>query len=302
MIKCPLSRASGGEAGEGAVMPIASVNDVQIYYEEAGSGTPLIFSHEFAGSWESWDDQMRFFARRYRVIAYNHRGYPPSSVPDTVDDYSEEQNVADLRGLLDALAIERAFLCGLSMGGTCVLKLALAAPQRCLGLIVAGAGSGSADRAAFSAQTLARLAAFDSGDIDAAVAIITEEPNRVQLRAKDPVGQARFVELLRRHSPRGSANTLRGVQLRRRSIYEVEDALRGLDVPVLVLVGDEDESCIGPALLMKRTLPNCGVMMFPRSGHAINLEEPDLFNRAVLDFLTAVEQGAWRSTLNVHQA
>jgi pimeloyl-ACP methyl ester carboxylesterase len=182
------------------------------------------------------------------------------------------------------------------MGGTCVLKFALAAPERCLGLVVAGAGSGSADRAFFSAQTRARLAAFDRGDMDAAVAVIVEEPNRVQLRAKDPVGQARFVELLRTHSSLGSANTLRGVQMRRRSIYEVEDELRGLNVPVLVLVGDEDEPCIGPALLMKRTLPNCGLMVFPRSGHAINLEEPDLFNRAVLDFLTAVERGAWRPT------
>lgn len=279
-------------------MPTADVNGIQIYYEEAGSGTPLIFSHEFGGSWESWDDQMRFFARRYRVIAYNHRGYPPSSVPEDPNSYSEEQNVADLGGLLDALGIARAFLCGLSMGGTCVLKFGLAAQERCLGLIVAGAGSGSADRAVFSAQTDARLAAFDSGDMDAAVAIIAEEPNRVQLRAKDPVGQARFLELLRGHSSSGSANTLRGVQLRRRSIYEVENELRRLDVPVLVLVGDEDEPCIGPALLMKRALPNCGLMVFPRSGHAINLEEPDLFNRAVLDFLTAVEQRAWRPMTN----
>ena len=83
------------------------------------------------------------------------------------------------------------------------------------------------------------------------------------------------------------------MQVRRRTIYQVEDELRGLDVPVLVLVGDEDAPCIGPALLMKRTLPNAGLMIFPKSGHPINLEEPDLFNRAVLDFLTAVEQGRW---------
>jgi pimeloyl-ACP methyl ester carboxylesterase len=275
-------------------MPTVRANGVELFYEEAGGGTPLIFSHEFGGSWESWDDQMRSFARRYRCIAYNHRGFPPSAVPDDPDAYSEEANVEDLRGLMDALGIDRAFVCGLSMGGTAALKFGLAYPERCLGLVVAGAGSGSGDRSVFSAQSNVRLAAFESGDIEQAVAVIVEEQNRQQLRFKDPVGQARFLELLRQHSPRGSALTLRGVQMKRTSIYEVEDQLRGLDVPVLVLVGDEDEPCLGPALLMKRTIPNCGLMMFPRSGHCINLEEPDLFNRAVLDFITAVEAGVWR--------
>lgn len=270
-------------------MPIATVSDVDLYYEEAGSGTPLILSHEFAGSWESWEPQLSAFGRRYRTIAYNHRGYQPSSVPTDPAAYSEEHHVADLLGLLDALAIDRAFICGLSMGGTAALKFGLAHPQRCLGLVIAGAGSGSGDREVFHAQSRVRLEPFERGDVDAAVAVIVEEPNRQQLRRKDPVGQRRFVELLARHSPVGSALTLRGVQMARRSIYEVEEELRGLTVPTLILAGDEDEPCLGPALLMKRTIANAGLMLFPRSGHAINLEEPDLFNRAVLDFITAVE-------------
>ena len=274
-------------------MPAVQVNGVSIHYEEAGTGTPLVFSHEFAGSWESWEAQMRFFARRYRTVAYNNRGYPPSSVPEEIEAYSEEQSVEDLRALLDALGIERAFLCGLSMGGGIVLKFGLTYPQRCRGLIVAGAGSGSEARDEFEAGMRAYLEAFDRGDMERALAVTAANPTRLQLARKDPLGFARFAKLFRAHSPVGSAHTLRQVQVRRRTIYQVEDALRGLDVPVLVLVGDEDAPCIGPALLMKRTLPNAGLMIFPKSGHPINLEEPDLFNRAVLDFLTAVEQGGW---------
>ena len=214
-------------------------------------------------------------------------------MPEEIEAYSEEQSVDDLRVLLDALRIDRAFLCGLSMGGGIVLKFGLKYPQRCRGLVVAGAGSGSEARDDFEAGMRAYLDAFDRRDMERALAVTAANPTRLQLARKDPLGFARFAELFRAHSPLGSAHTLRQVQVRRRTIYQVEDELRGLDVPVLVLVGDEDAPCIGPALLMKRTLPNAGLMIFPKSGHPINLEEPDLFNRAVLDFLTAVEQGRW---------
>lgn len=275
-------------------MATITVNGVSLHYEEAGRGTPLVFSHEFAGSWESWEAQLRYFARTYRTVAYNARGYPPSDVPTEPDAYSEEQSVEDLRGLFDALDIERAFLCGLSMGGGVVLKFGLKYPERALGLVIAGAGSGSESRAEFEAGMGANLDAFDRDDMAAALKITAASPTRRQLARKDPLGWSRFAELFLRHSALGSAHTLRGVQIRRRTIYQVEDQLRTLDVPALILVGDEDAPCIGPALLMKRTLPNAGLMVFPKSGHAINLEEPDLFNRAVQDFLTAVEHGAWR--------
>lgn len=275
-------------------MPATDINGVSLHYEDIGEGTPIVFSHEFAGSWESWEAQISFFARRYRTVAYSNRGYPPSSVPTDPKAYSEEQSVDDLRALLDALGIERAYFCGLSMGGGIILKFGLKYSERCLGLIIAGAGSGSENREEFEAGMNAYLAAFDRDDIEAALALTAAGATRIQLARKDPLGFARFAELFRRHSPLGSAHTLRNVQIRRRTIYQVEDELRGLNVPALVLAGDEDAPCIGPALLMKRALPNAGLMIFPKSGHPINLEEPDLFNRAVQDFITAVERGTWR--------
>jgi pimeloyl-ACP methyl ester carboxylesterase len=280
-------------------MPAASVNGIEIHYEEAGSGYPLILSHEFAGSWESWKDQMRFFSRRYRVIAYNYRGYPPSSVPDNPQAYSEEQLVDDLRGLMDALGIHQAHIGGLSMGGALTLKFGIAHPDRCRSLTIAGAGSGTTNREQFLREQETTASTFEQRGTAAVAEFYTRGPARVQLEAKDPVGFQEFYDLFAQHSAQGSARTMRGVQMRRRSIYDVGDEMTRCSVPALVLSGDEDELCLEPALFMKRKLPNAGLAILPKSGHAINLEEPALFNELVLDFLTRVEQGAWKARAEV---
>lgn len=273
-------------------MALADVNGVDLYYEETGTGTPLVFSHEFAGSHESWEPQVRYFSRRYRVITYNDRGYPPSTVPDDPDAYAEEHSVEDLRALLDHLGIERAHIAGLSMGGAVALKFGLAYPERCLGVVVAGAGSGSDNHDDWVRNGLGTARRFEE-EWDRAASAYAEGPGRVQLRRKDPRGWQEFARQFLAHSPRGSANTFRGVQIKRRTVYDVGDELPGMQPPVLIMVGDEDEPCLGPALFMKRRIPNAGLAVLPKSGHAINLEEPALFNQLVLDFLTAVEQGQW---------
>ena len=99
--------------------------------------------------------------------------------------------------------------------------------------------------------------------------------------------------MLAAHSAVGSALTFRGFVMGRPTVFALEEKLRTLRVPTLIMIGDEDEPCIEPAIFMKRTIPMSGLSSFPQSGHAINLEEPDLFNRTVLDFLTAVEAGRW---------
>lgn len=274
-------------------MPLARVNGVDLFYEETGSGTPVIFSHEFAGSFESWEPQARFFSRRYRVITYNHRGYPPSAVPEDPDVYSEEILIEDLRGLLDHLGIDKAHIVGLSMGGAIALKFAIQYPERCLGVVVAGAGSGTENREQFERDTIATIRRFEEGGMEAAAEVYMRGPARVQLLRKDPRGWQEMRRLFLTHSARGSALTMRGVQRRRRSIYDIGDQLPTVQPPVLILVGDEDEPCLDPALFMKRRIPNAGLVFFPKSGHCINLEEPDRFNAEVLSFLTAVEQGKW---------
>jgi len=271
----------------------ARVNGLTLVYDEAGTGTPLVFVHEYAGSRESWEPQMRFFARRYRCLAYNQRGYPPSTVPDDPAAYSEEHLVEDLRGLLDALGIERAHLCGLSMGGAVVIKFALAYPERCLGIVSAGTGSGSTHRDVWEREIAATVRRYQEEGLEAVAEIYTRGPSRLPFLRKDPLGWQRFHDLFLTHSAKGMAYTMQGVQLRRRTIFDIADDLPRIQAPVLIVVGDEDEACIEPSLLLKRRIPRAGLVVLPNTGHTINLEEPALFNRFVLDFLTAVEQGVW---------
>ena len=268
---------------------------VRLHYEEAGTGLPMVFVHEFAGEAASWAPQVRFFARRYRTIAYNARGYPPSDVPDDPAAYSQMQAVNDIRGLLDALKIDRAHIVGLSMGGFATLHFGLTYPERALSLVVGGAGYGSKpeERERFRADSAGIVERFEREGMAAVADTYAMGPTRVQFLDKDPVGWHEFHELLRNGSAKGHALTMRGVQMTRPSLYELTDRMAKLEVPTLVITGDEDEPCLEPALHMKRTIPTAGLVILPKSGHTINLEEPEAFNRAVLDFVAAVDAGRW---------
>ncbi len=192
-------------------MPIAHVNGVDLAYEEYGDGFPLIWAHEFAGSMESWLPQVRFFSRRYRVIVYNARGYPPSTVPADVSRYGQDTAVEDLCGLLRRLGIEQAHVGGLSMGGACALHFGIRHPGMARSLIIAAAGSGSDDPGEFR-QTCRALADRLEREGGAGFADYGAGANRLQLKRKDPQGYKVFLDLLSSHSPIGSANTRRAVQ------------------------------------------------------------------------------------------
>ncbi len=274
-------------------MPTAQVNGVKLYYEVTGDGFPLVFSHEFAGDYRSWERQVRFFSRRYKVITYNHRGYPPSEVPRDSTAYSQDILVEDLYQLLGYLKISKAHIAGLSMGGNVTLNVGLKYPQVCASLVVAGCGAGSTNREQFRQNVQVMIERLQKEGMEGVVDLISLGPARIHLRKKDLRGWQEFREQLLDHSALGSAFTLAGVQLRRSTIFELEARLRELQVPTLLLIGDEDEPCIEPAVFMKWHIPRTGLVTFPKSGHAINLEEPDLFNRVMLDFLTTVEAEKW---------
>jgi len=269
---------------------MAMINGVDIYYEETGKGFPIIWCHEFCGDHRSWENQVRFFSRNYRTITYNARGYPPSGVPLDPQAYSQDQSIEDLRGLLDHLEIEKAHLAGLSMGGSVVLNFGLKYPERAKSLIVAGAGTGS--DAPGEMQTRAAEIAKKVGEGGMrAIEDFTRSPNRLQFLRKDPRGWQEFADQFMQHSPEGTALTFQGVQAKRPTVYSLESGLLALKIPTLIMIGDEDDGCVSPGLFMKRCIPNAGLVMFPRSGHVINLEEPALFNAMIQDFLTTVESG-----------
>jgi len=277
-------------------MPTLTTDDaVKLHYEEAGSGTPLVFVHEFAGDARSWEPQMRYFSRLYRCIAYNARGYPPSEVPEDVERYSQERARDDIRCVLDALGIQRAHVVGLSMGAFATLHFGMHYGYRAISLTIAGGGYGAhpAQYAAFQASARENAQAIREKGMVHFAATYGHGATRVQLEAKDPRGFAEYLEQLAEHSALGSANTMLGYQGRRPSLYALTEEMQRIDVPTLILAGDEEEPCLEACLLMKRCIPAAGLAVLPRSGHAVNLEEPALFNALLADFLHRVEAGRW---------
>jgi pimeloyl-ACP methyl ester carboxylesterase len=278
-------------------MPAIVTDDgVRLHAEEAGQGEPLLFIHEFAGDHRSWEPQVRYFSAAYRCITYAARGYPPSDVPADPGAYSQARAAADAIAVLDGLGVARARVVGLSMGGFTALHLVLAHPDRVVAAVVAGAGYGAQpERAdAFRAESVLTAAAFAAEGAAKVAERYAVGPARVQFQNKNPRGWAEFAEALARHSSLGSALTMRGVQAARPSLYALTGELAKVRTPVLVLVGDEDEGCLEPALMLKRTIPTSALAVLPRTGHTVNLEEPDVFNHVVDRFLATVARGAWR--------
>ena len=276
-------------------MPTFSSNGVEIYYQVAGEGYPLVMAHEFAGDITSWEPQVNYFSRRYRVITYCHRGYPPSEVPNDPEAYSQDLQVEDLYRLLQYLDIEQAHIGGLSMGGTLTVGFAIAHPEMCRSLVIAsaGAGSDSGDRERLVASWQSLSESMMTEGMEKFADGYARGGERLQFLRKDPVGWAKFHAGLAAHSALGSSLTFRGVQMKRKTIYQLEGELQNIRIPTLVMIGDEDGPCVDPAIFMKRNIPGAGLAVFPQAGHTINLEEPDLYNRTVSDFLTAVEAGKW---------
>jgi pimeloyl-ACP methyl ester carboxylesterase len=284
-------------------MPLLTTDDgVRLHYEDTGAGTPIVFVHEFAGDGRSWEPQVRHFSRRYRCITYHARGYPPSEVPESVEAYSQERVREDLRCVLDALGLPAAHIVGLSMGAFATLHFGMrycteGSSARALSLTLAGCGTGAHPAVFRGFQDEARGLAdrIERHGMAHFAATYGHSPNRIPFRDKDPRGFEEANRQLAEHSALGSANTMRGYQARRPSLYELTEEMARIAVPVLVLAGDEDEPCLEPSLLIKRTIATAALAMFPRSGHAINLEEPMLFNRLLEDFLHQVESGSWKA-------
>ena len=277
-------------------MPHVTAKDgVNLYFEETGSGTPIVFVHEFGGDHRSWEPQVRYFARSHRCIAVNARGFPPSDVPDDPEMYSQDLARDDVLAVLDGLGIEKAHINGLSMGGFAALHFGFEYPGRALSLVVAGCGYGaSADvKEQFVRETTEVADRMENDTMAVFGKVYSLAPTRVQFQNKDRRGWQEFEDQLCEHSSLGSANTMRGVQRRRPSLFDLEDKMRDLTVPTLVLNGDEDDPCLDAGLFMKRTIVSSALVLLPRTGHLCNLEEPALYNQICGDFMSRVEAGRW---------
>ena len=269
-------------------MPFAPGAGVDLYYEIHGQGEWLVLAHEFSGGYKSWQPQVDGLSDHLRLLIYNNRGYPPSTVPEDPHAYSQEQSIEDLRRLLEHVAIERPVLGGFSMGGSIALNFALTFPDRIRALILAGTGTGSIDKA----QNARDFSPIADRFLKEGPAKVGEDylrgPTRVQLLRKNSAAWKKFYAEFSELSPTGMAYTLRGVQLKRPTMYELEAGLRTLRVPTLVLVGEEDAPALEPSRFLARTIPNAMLKVLPGTGHTLQLEEPEAFNAAVLQFVRSL--------------
>ncbi len=276
---------------------IVAGDGTRLYYEEAGAGSAVIFVHEYAGDYRTWEPQMRYFSRAHRCVTYSQRGYPPSDVPDDGARYSQQIARDDVLALMDALEIEKAHLVGHSMGAFTALHVGIKYAQRCISVTAAGCGYGSSPDPKkveeMRAASRATGEMFAAEDIATAATRYADGPVRQTQKNKDPRGFAEFAKMLSEHSAMGHSLTMLHLQAKRPTLWEMEADLKKFSVPLLVIVGDEDDWCLDGSIFLKRTVPTAGLLVIPRAGHTITSEEPAAFNAALAELFAVAEAGRW---------
>ena len=276
---------------------IKTADGVNLYYEETGTGSAIVFVHEYAGDYRTWEPQMRYFSRAHRCVTYSQRGYPPSDVPSDPARYGQDIARGDVVAIMDALGIDKAHVVGHSMGAYTALHVGIRHPQRCISVTAAGCGWGSLPDPA-ARESMRKLAAetakmFTEKGMTEAAAIYGDGAMRQPQKYKDPRGHAEFLRMLAEHSALGHALTMSMLQAKRPTFWDMAPDLKRFAVPLLIVVGDEDESCLDGSVFLKRTAPTAGLLVIPRSGHNIPGEETSAFNAALADLFAAAEAGRW---------
>lgn len=269
---------------------ITASDGIKLYAESHGDGVPIVFVHELAGSCRSFDPQVAAWKDRWRCIAFNARGYPPSAVPEKLASYSQDMAAADIGAVLDGLGLGSAHLVGVSMGSASTLQFALKHPDRARSITLTSIGSGSDLKPGEFAANMEELAKLT---LEKGMRALAESygasPTRYRLKDKNPPEFRNFIEQLAAGSPLGITNTMRGVQQRRPPLYDHKERIAALNLPALIVLGAEDEPCVKPSHFLKDTLPGARLEVLKKTGHAVNLEEPALYNRLVMEIIEAVE-------------
>ena len=251
-------------------MPFLDRDGVVLHYESHGGGPPLLLSHGYGATLRMWDRQVAAFAEHYRLILWDMRGHGGSGDPDDPALYSHELTVADMAALLDVCGVERAVVGGLSLGGVMSLAFCLAFPERVRALMLFDTGPGfrnAAARQAWNDRALARA-------------------HRLEREGLAALGRGRETRLGCHRSARGLAGAARGMLTMRDA--SLIGSLPQIAVPTLVVVGADDTDFLAAADYMAAKIPGARKVVIPAAGHAANLDQPALFNRAMGEFLAAL--------------
>ena len=260
-------------------------NGIRVWYEEQGKGPAMLWAHGLGGTLHEWDETMTFFKERYRVIAYDARGHGRSEIPDSPEAYSQDIMVQDMLGLMDALDIPRAVVGGHSMGANVALNFTLQHPDRCLRVITVGIGSGSTNRQWYQ-DWHDKLA--DLAEKKGMAAFLAEMKNLPAWRSAllNPKLGPRIRQEVLDNSPRAIAHTIRGVQKKRPTIFELGPRLENLDVAALIVFSEFDTLVVECSRFMVQCMPRATLELIPTKSHWVHLEKPQIFLEVVERFLS----------------
>jgi pimeloyl-ACP methyl ester carboxylesterase len=250
----------------------AKLNGIEIEYQDGGRGPAVLLGHGYSATGRMWDGQRAALGDRWRIISWDMRGHGQTDSPADPKQYSAALTVADMRALLQHCGEPRAVIGGLSLGGYVSLAFYLAHPRMVRALVICDSGPGyrNADaRATWNQRAQERAASLESRGLEA-------------------LGKSREVrESANLHrSAQGLAHAARGMLAQEGS--RVIDGLAGIAVPTLIIVGDQDQPFIAPCEYMAKKIPGARLEVIRGAGHSSNLDQPEAFNRVLLDFLAAL--------------
>lgn len=274
-------------------MPGARLNGIEIAYDVAGRGQPVLLTHGYSDTRRIWDGQCQALSDRYRVITWDMRGHGQTDSPEDPARYSVDATVGDMRALLQHLGVLRAVIGGLSLGGHVSLAFALAHPGMARALVICDSGPGYRNpsaRVAWNARADERAAALEArglaalGDGSRAMREIARDPAHGGAPGPRSSGPGETVP--RHRSAQGLAHAARGMLAQTGSA--VIDRLPSIRVPTLVIVGEHDQPFRVPSTYMASKIPGARLETIPDAGHWANLDQPEIFNRLLLDFLDSL--------------
>src|SRR3989338_11052967 len=272
-------------------MPYLRTDDrVRLYYEEHGRGTPLVLAYGIGGNVEMWDVNVPDLAAHHRLILWEPRGHARSDSPADPARYSFHRWVLDLEAVLEHLGIRRAHVGGLSLGAGIATRFALRFPSRVRSLVVTNSSSASGLPLAWQNIVMRARSieiALTQGMDAMAEYAMTANPNVSERLALDPGAKAEFYAEYRRLTPIGFANSLRALI----ALDHITDQLPRLRMPVLLVGGDRDPSLL-PMRGMRRKIRGAKPAVLSPASHFPTRDQPEAWNRAVLDFLARCDRRA----------
>jgi pimeloyl-ACP methyl ester carboxylesterase len=267
-------------------MSHAFINGVHLHYESYGHGFPLVLAYGLGGNTGMWAGQIEAFSRQYRLILWDPRGHGQSESPPHPERYGLSISAEDLRGLLDYLGIDSAYIGGLSMGGGIAARVAVAYPERVASLLIIDSASASGVPMSAAMQAMREKTielAETQGMAAVADYVITANPNlRTQAEAS-PAACQRLRQMFLDLDPTGYAHTIRAMLTETFPTAQ----LATLTMPTLVLVGGADPA-LDAARLTHQQIPGSRLVILPQAGHLSNLDTPEAFITSVLDFLRRI--------------